>query len=111
MRNLVNRASTLRVLKRVLKNSNHPARLGALRFAAEHAYGKPSQDLTLTADLTIHRAEELKLARERSMTNRAEPVVLLAKATLEEIESGGGAKPDWQVVASPPPEIRPRRGT
>jgi len=53
MRKLVNRESTLRVLKRVIKNANHPAWLGALRFAAEHAYGKPSQDLTITARLTL----------------------------------------------------------
>lgn len=77
MRKLVNRASTLRVLKRVIKNSNHPAWLGALRFAAEHAYGKPSQDLTITAKMTL---EEL-VAKSNEMPSRvdvAEPAEVLS---------------------------------
>lgn len=77
MRKLVNRESTLRVLKRVIKNSKHPAWLGALRFAAEHAYGKPSQELTVTAKLTL---EELvaKSNETPSRVNAAEPAEVLS---------------------------------
>jgi hypothetical protein len=77
MRKLVNRQSTLRVLKRVIKNANHPAWLGVLRFAAEHAYGKPSQDLTLTAKMSL---EELvaQANRQGNRVDAAEPAEVLS---------------------------------
>jgi hypothetical protein len=77
MRKLVNRESTLRALKRVIKNSNHLAWLGALRFAAEYAYGKPTQDLTVTARMTL---EELvaKANEAPSRIDEAEPAEVLS---------------------------------
>jgi hypothetical protein len=33
----------------ILKNPDHPAYLGALKWATEHGYGKPEQSLDLTS--------------------------------------------------------------
>jgi hypothetical protein len=94
MRKLVNRESTLRVLKRVLKNSKHPAWIGALKFAAEYAYGKPSQELTVTAKLTL---EELvaKSNETPSRVDAAEPAEVLSiePALVKALSSAGRRYP------------------
>ena len=91
MRKLVNRESTLRTLKRVIKNSKHPAWLGALRFAAEYAYGKPTQDLTVTAKMSL---EELI-----AEANKPDRVGMTESAEVVSIESAKIARPnEWPAL-------------
>ena len=75
MRKLVNRRSTLAALKRVLKNPQHPAWSGALKFAAEQAYGKPTQEIAIEAKLTLE--DLLSRSREPSRLEVAEPAEII----------------------------------
>lgn len=60
----------------MLKNSNHPAWIGALKFAAEYAYGKPSQDLTITAKMTLEQL--VAKSNDTSRVEAAEPAEVLS---------------------------------
>ena len=75
MRKLVNRRSTLAALKRVLKNPQHPAWAGALKFAAEQAYGKPTQEIAIEAKLTLE--DILSRSREPDRLEVAEPAEVI----------------------------------
>lgn len=48
-RDLASSADIERCARRVLKNPNHPAWLGALKWATEHGYGKPKESIDLTS--------------------------------------------------------------
>ena len=75
MRRLVNRQSTIRALKRVIKNPRHPAWQGALKFAAEQAYGKPSQEIASASRLTL---EHILAGSHKHQLDEAEPAEVLS---------------------------------
>ena len=85
MARLVNRESTLRALKRVIKNPRHPAWLGALRFAAEQAYGKPTQPLAVEARLTIEDLLEQSWQAENDRVADAEEAEVLSITPVERL--------------------------
>ena len=83
MGRLVNRESTLRALKRVIKNPRHPAWLGALKFAAEQAYGKPTQPLAVEARLTIEDLLEQSWQPEKDQVADAEDAEVISITSVE----------------------------
>ena len=88
MARCVTRGSTLRALNRVLKNDKHPAFIGALRFAAEYAYGKPQENLEVNGKVGL----EVLLARSWQKGKELpdeEPVKVIRSAppTLKRITS------------------------
>jgi len=109
MRKLVNRTSTLRALKRVLKNPQHPAWAGALKFAAEQAYGKPTQEIAIEARLTLENL--LTRSCESDRLEAAEPAeiaVVEAPAKTAALARGKEVPPEAvRVVLLPlPPHAR-----
>lgn len=52
---LVNRDSTIRAAKRILRNDKHPAYLGALKFLTEQAYGKAAAPIEVSGKLTLEQ--------------------------------------------------------
>ena len=50
MRNLADSAAKAARAKKILQMPDHPAWLGAWRFAAEHGYGKPTQRIEHAGD-------------------------------------------------------------
>jgi len=45
---LASREETERAVDRILRNQNHPAFMGALKWATEHGYGQPRAAIELT---------------------------------------------------------------
>ncbi len=45
LQSLASREETMRALEQLLMAPDHPAFLGALKYATEHGYGKPSQPI------------------------------------------------------------------
>lgn len=58
---LASSAERLDTAKKVLDNPEHPAWLGAWKFVAEQAYGRPDQNTTLSGD----QAKPLRIVIER----------------------------------------------
>lgn len=51
------------VAPKILKDVDHPAYLGALKWASEHGYGKPKE--TLAVEVSLKLTEKMAKARAR----------------------------------------------
>jgi hypothetical protein len=69
MARCVTRESTLRALNCVLKNDKHPAFIGALRFAAEYAYGKPQENLEVNGKVGLEMLLARSWQKEKELEN------------------------------------------
>ena len=60
-RELVTRNETLAAVRKILRDPDHPAFVGALKWATEHGYGRPLQRLEADGkvNLTIRLVREL----------------------------------------------------
>jgi len=60
-RELVTRNDTLAAVRKILRDPNHPAFIGALKWATEHGYGRPLQRLETDGkvNLTVRLVREL----------------------------------------------------
>ena len=60
-RELVTRNETLAAVRKILRDPNHPAFVGALKWATEHGYGRPLQRVEADGkvNLTIRLVREL----------------------------------------------------
>lgn len=54
---LASKDDTIKVVERVLKDDEHPAWLGALKWATEHGYGKPTQQVEVSGEVGSYVAE------------------------------------------------------
>jgi hypothetical protein len=58
-RELASAEKTIGSIRVILGNPKHPQFVAALKWASEHGYGKPKQDVAVTGDITL----EMLLAR------------------------------------------------
>ena len=60
-RELVTRKETLAAVRKILRDPDHPAFVGALRWATEHGYGRPLQRVEADSkvNLTVRLVREL----------------------------------------------------
>jgi len=63
MGRLVNRPSTIKALKKVLRDEKHGAWFGAFKFGAEQKYGKAKESMDVTGKLTLE--DVLTRSREK----------------------------------------------
>jgi hypothetical protein len=59
-RELVTRNETLAAVRKILRDPNHPAFVGALKWATEHGYGRPLQRVEADGKVTL----TIRLVRE-----------------------------------------------
>jgi len=75
MAKCLTRKSTLRALSRVLKDDKHPAYLGALRFAAGYAYGKPQENVQVKGRLSLEAILARSWRKKRPNSDGGEPTI------------------------------------
>ncbi len=68
MRELASRDEHLEKVRQVLADTDHPAWLGAYRFAAEHGYGKPKEQVEHSGTVGL----QIQFVRERSETTSSD---------------------------------------
>lgn len=58
------------LLPTILRDTNHPAYMSALKWASEHGYGKPKE--TMAIEVSVKLSERMARARARVASDRSD---------------------------------------